>query len=106
MSRKTILTVIAVLGAIAAALSLSPQSGAAIAGLGAILVYVFFEAKADKERLAAQAAKFKDPKFWITIISAILAALQTAGVTLPISAETIIAVLTAIVGILFKVKPN
>lgn len=106
MSRKSILTVIAVIGAILTAIGFSAHAGAAVGGLGAILVYVLLEAKADLAVLKAQGAKFKDPKFWITVISAAIAALQSSGVSLPIDSNIIIAILTAIVGILFKTKPS
>jgi len=105
MSRKTILTVVAVLGALATAFGLSANAGAAIGGLGAVLVYVLLEAKADiaaAKASAAQTGRFKDPKFWITTASAVLAALASSGVTLPIDSNLIIGVLTVIVGILFK----
>jgi len=106
MSRKTLLMVFTILGAIVAWIGLSPQASAAIVGLGAVVVYISFEAKADIIAQAAQQAKWKDPKFWITGVSAILATLQTSGITLPIDSSIIIAVLTAIVGILFKAKPS
>jgi len=108
MSRKTLLTILAVLGAIlgvfGTTFGLTLNATALVAGIGAVLVYVFFEAKADCARIKAQVARFKDAKFWLTVISAVLAALQSSGITLPIPAETIIAVLTAIVGVLFKAQ--
>ena len=108
MSRKWLLVLIAVVGAIAAFLSqgfgLSPAFGPAAAGLVGFVVYVFNEAKADYKRLGAQAGKWKDPKFLITLVSAIVGALGSSGVNLPVSPEVIIAVLTAIVGVLFKVQ--
>lgn len=108
MSRKTILTVVAVLGAVLAVFQstfgLTLKGTAAAAGLGAILVYVFFEAKADRDRMKAQAARWKDPKFWLSVAAAAIAALGTSGVSLPIPPETITAILAAIVGVLFKAK--
>ncbi len=108
MSRKTLLMVIAVLGAvlgvIGSTFGLTLNGPAAAAGLGAVLLYVFFEAKLDLKKIGAQAGRWRDPKFWLAIIAAALAALGTAGVALPISPEIIIAVLTAIMGVLFKVK--
>jgi hypothetical protein len=106
MSRKTLLAVFAVLGAIVGALALSPQAGAAITGLGLIVVYITFEAKADIAAQKAQVAKFKDPKFWITVISAVIASLQTSGVNLPIDSSIITGVLAVILGFLFKAKPS
>lgn len=104
MSRKTIFTVLAVLGAVGAVISteigLTVNLGAVIAGIAGIVVYVFGEAKADIAALG-QTAKWRDPKFWITVITAAIAALAQE-VTLPIDPTIIIAVLTAIVGFLFK----
>jgi hypothetical protein len=106
MSRKTIAVVVAIIGAVLGILvsefGLSINAIALAATLGSILVWVFGEAKADLAKIGAQIGKFKDPKFLLTIVSAIIGALGTAGVNMPISPEIIIAVLTAIVGILFK----
>jgi uncharacterized membrane protein len=100
MSRKTLLTVVAVLGAILSAFGFV-NAGPAVGGMAAVAVYVLFEAKADIAAVKAQVGRFKDPKFWITAVSAIIAALQSSGVTLPIDSNIIISVLTVIVGILF-----
>ncbi len=110
MSRKTILTVTAVFGAVLAVFvaefGLSINATALAAGLGSVLYWVFREGKEDLKKIGAQCARFKDPKFWLTVISAFISALATAGINLPISPEIIIAVLTAIVGILFKAAPS
>ena len=106
MSRKTIAVVVAVVGAIlgivVSAFGLSINAVALAATLGSILVWVFGEAKADLAKFGAQVGRFKDPKFLLTIVSAIVGALGTTGVNLPVSPEVIIAILTTIVGILFK----
>lgn len=103
--RKWMMVILGVLGATGAVVSaefgLTVQLGAVIAGLGAILVYVFGEAKADLARFDAQKDKFKDPKFWISILSAVVAALAQV-INLPLDPAIIIAVLTVIVGALFK----
>ena len=108
MTRKWLFTILAVLGAASAVISaefgLTVKLGAVVAGLGGIIVYVFNEAKADKARIGAQKYKWLDPKFWITMLSAVVAALAQE-IELPLSPEIIIAVLTAIVGVLFKAKP-
>jgi hypothetical protein len=52
--------------------------------------------------MAAQKDKWKDPKFIVSVIAAIVAALGTAGVNLPVSPEIIVTILTLIVGLLFK----
>jgi membrane associated rhomboid family serine protease len=105
MSRKTILTVTAVIGAILVVITktfgLALNAMGFVVGLTAVLLYVFLEGKADIKKLSDQATKWKDPKFWLTVISAVLGALATSGVPLPVSPEIIIAVLTAIVGVLF-----
>ena len=108
MSRKTLLTILAVLGAVlgvfGTTFGLTLNATALVAGLGAVLVYLFFEAKADIARVGPQVARFKDPKFWLTVVSAALGALESSGIVLPIPTETIIAVLTAIVTVLFKAQ--
>jgi uncharacterized membrane protein len=108
MSRKSLTTVLAVvaaiLGVFGTTFGLTLDSAAIMAAVGAILVYVFFEGKADIRKISDASTKFKDPKFWITIVSAIIGALGSAGLQLPISPEVIISILTVIVGILFKVK--
>lgn len=107
MSRKTIGFIVAIVGAVL--LAFQKQFGlgfdptAVAAGLGAILTYVFFEAKLDLRALAAQPGKWKDPKFWITVVSALLAAIE-ANFQLGIPVEAIIGILTAIVAILFGAK--
>ena len=107
MSRKAILTIVAVLGAVLGVFKttfgLTIDSGTMLAGVGAILLYVFFEAKADKDRLRDQAGKWKDPKWIITVLSAALVAFQqSTGMALPVDA--IVAILTVIVSVLFKVQ--
>jgi len=110
MSRKLIFAILAVLGAAGAVIStefgLTVKLGSVVFGITAIAVYLYGEAKADLDALAAQKAKWTDPKFIITLISAIIAVLPQAGINLPISPEMLIAILTAIVGILFKAKPS
>lgn len=104
MSRKTILSVLAVLGAAGAVISahfgLSVNLGAVIAGIAGIVVYILGEAKADII-LVGQKDKWTDPKFWITMVTAVVTALAQE-ITLPVDPSIIIAVLTAIVGLLFK----
>jgi len=106
MSRKTIAVFVAVIGAILGVLvttfGLSIDATVLATGLAAVLVWVFGEAKADLAKIGAQVGRFKDPKFWLMIINAIITALGTAGVIPPVLAESIIAVLTLIIGVLFK----
>jgi hypothetical protein len=109
ITRKWLFTIVAVLGAAGAVVStefgLTVKLGAVIAFIAAALVYVFNEAKADKYRITTQQGKWTDPKFVITLVSAVVAALAQQ-ITLPVSPEIIITVLTVIVGILFKTKPT
>lgn len=104
--RKWMFIFLAVFGSAGAVLSqefgLTVQLGSAVVGLGSIAVYLFGEAKNDLNRMATQKAKFKDPKFWISVVAAVVAGLGTAGVNLPVSPEIIVTILTVIVGILFK----
>lgn len=108
MSRKTIFTVLAVIGSVltvfSQAIGLTINPTVVLAGVAAILVYVFGEGKADLARIGSQdgLAKIKDPKVWIAGVSAGLVALTEAGIALPISPEIIIAFLAAILGVLFK----
>ncbi len=111
MSRKWLLVLVAVIGAIAAflgkAFGLSPNFAPAFAGFGLIIVYLFNEAKADWIRAASQSDKWKDPKFWSTLVGEVIAALGTAGVTLlPVSPEVLTGIIAFLVGLLFKVKPT
>lgn len=107
MSRKTITAIIGIIGAVLAFFSeqfgLSIDPTAVIAGLSSIVLYVLLEGKLDIKRVGSQIGKFKDPKFWLAFISAILVAVsETFGLELPV--EAIIAVLTVIMGVLFKVE--
>lgn len=107
ISRKTIGFIVAIISSILVIfqkqfdLSLDPTALAA--GIGAVLTYIFFEAKLDLKALATQPGKWKDLKFWITVISAVLSAIE-ANWQLGIPVEAIITVLTTLVAILFGVK--
>lgn len=104
-SRKTILAVFAVLTAIVTffkeQFGLAIDTTAVIGGLGAIVLYLLFEAKLDIKRIGAQAGRFKDPKFWIAFITAIIGVVGTSfNINFPM--EVITSVLTLIMGFLFK----
>lgn len=107
MSRKTILAILGVVTAIGGffarefGLALTP---AVFLGLGAVILYVLFEGKADIHRFTSQVSKFKDPKFWLAFVSALLAALVEAGIVLPIAPEVIISILTVLMSVLFGVE--
>ena len=107
MSRKTIGFVVTIVGAILTVfqkqfgLVIDPISIAA--GIGAVLTYIFFEAKLDLKALTSQPDKWRDPKFWITVLSAFLLAVeQTFNLGIPVT--EIITGLTLLVGFLFKVQ--
>lgn len=107
MKRKTILSVIAVLGAVLAFLQvqfgLSIDAAGFTTGLGIIVLYVLFEAKRDIAAIAQQKAKWLDPKFWAAIIPVIITAVNSAfGLTLPV--DVINVVFAFILSLLFKAK--
>jgi len=107
MSRKTITAVLGLIGAVLAFVSnefgLSIDPTAVLAGLSSVVLYVLLEGKLDIKRVGSQIGKFKDPKFILAFISAILvAANETFGLALPV--EAIVGVLTLIMGVLFKVE--
>lgn len=107
MSRKTIGFVVAIIGAILLAIQeqfgLNFNPTAIAVGIGAVLTYIFFEAKLDLNALKAQPEKWKDWKWLITIVSAILVAVE-ATFQLGIPVEIIVSALTALVALLFKNK--
>ena len=109
MSRKTIGYVVTILTTILVVfqesfgLTIDPVGAAA--GVGAVLTYIFFEAKLDLKAIASQPGKWKDPKFWLTVISALLAAVETTF-QLGIPVAEIVTILTLFVGVLFKVQFN
>ena len=107
MSRKTLIAVLGVLTAIFTFLKVQFDLGmdviAVLGGLSAVILYVLFEAKLDLKKFGAQAGKWKDPKFWLALVAIILAALnKELGLNLP--GDAIVAVLTVIMTILFKIK--
>lgn len=99
MSRKSIFALLGVL-----LVFLKETFGLAIepaAFLGVVL-YLLFEAKLDAKRIIGQAARFKDPKFWLALVTTILPILNAElGWALPIDA--IVAVLSVLLSILFGV---
>jgi len=102
MSRKTILGIIAVLGAILAVFQkqfgLAIDSTAFVSGLSVVLLYILLEGKADLKRMGQQSGKFKDPKFLVALLTAILTALkETLWPGLPLEVvNTIIAIVMSI----------
>lgn len=104
MSRKTLLAIIAVIGAALTFLQtqfgLSISSTAVVGGLSAIVLYILFEAKLDIKALKAQPGKWVDPKFWLAFVAAMLVAVAEAfGLNIPV--EAITAVLALIMSLLF-----
>ncbi len=107
MSRKTILGIIAVLGAILtffqSQFGLNVDTTAVVAGLTAIVLYILFEAKLDIKRIGTQVGKFKDPKFWAAFVSAMLVAVDNAfSLNLPV--EAIVSGIAILMSILFKAE--
>lgn len=104
-TKTTVFTILAVVGAalgvFAKALGLALDPVKILAGVAGILIYVFGSLKTDIAGLN-QPLVWKDPKIYLAAVQAALAALASAGVILPISPELIIAVLTAIMTLLFK----
>jgi len=107
MSRKTLLGIIAVLGAILTVFKeqfgLAIDATAVVGGLTVIILYILFEAKLDFKRVGGQLGKFEDPKFWLALISAVLVAANNGfGLNWPV--ETILTVLGIIMSLLFGVN--
>ena len=107
MSRKLILAILGVVGAILGVIQtefgLALNVGGIIAFLGAAVIYIQQEAKLDKERLAAQKDKWADPKFWIAALGAGVVALGEV-VALPLDPVIINTVLAVILALIFKAK--
>ena len=97
MSRKSI---VAILGVIL--IFLKEQFGLALdatAFIGVIL-YLLFEAKLDAKRIASQLGRFKDPKFYVALVTAVIPALNAEfGWNLPL--DVILIVLNLLLAILF-----
>lgn len=105
LSKTTVFAILAIAGTVlsvfANALGLTIDPSKVLLGVAAVLTYVFGALKTDLAGLN-QPGVWRDPKVWIAAASALLAGLASAGVQLPIAPELIIAVLTAILGFLFK----
>lgn len=105
--RKTLMFIVALLGAVLAFLQaeagLVINASAVAAAAVAVVVYLFGEAKNDLARIKQkifQEHKWKDPAFWISLVAAILPVLNSSlGLEIPV--ETIIGILTALVGLIF-----
>ena len=107
MSRKSLFAIIGVIGAVLAYVAkefgLSVDIGVVMAGFISVLVYIFGEFKLDLQRFHRQLGRFKDPKFILAVISVFLTALnENFGTGIPV--EAVIAVLTVIMGLLFKAE--
>ena len=108
MSRKTLFAILGVIGALGQYLAqqfgLTIDPASIIASLGSILIYTEREAKADKNRLIAQAGKWKDAKFLVALLAFLIGQLNSAF-NLGLSPEvigSITALLLVILGLLFK----
>lgn len=107
MSRKTIMVIFGILEAVLLFMQqifgLEIDVTVIIAAMSNIMLYVLFRAKHDLNKLRIQSGRFKDKKFWITFISAVLIPLMDQlGINIPfLSPEAIIGILTAIMTALF-----
>lgn len=72
-------------------------------GIGSVLTYIFFEAKLDLRVLKTQPGKWKDPKFWLTVVSVVITGIEQVF-HLGIPVTEIVALLTSLVGVLFGVQ--
>lgn len=104
MKRKSLLKWIGFLGAVLAWLGkqfgLTIDPAVVMAALASIVVYVGGEAALDAKRFEAQIGRFKDPKFIIAFLTMLFAVIQQSfGIELP--AETIIMIVTFVLGLLF-----
>jgi len=105
MSRKTFLAIVSVFGALITVfadkfgLTLDPvQMVAAITAIG---LYILFESKLDYKTMTQQKDRWKDPKFYLAFLSAVLVALNTSfAMNLPV--EVIVGAATALMALLFK----
>jgi len=104
MSRKTLLAIIGVIGAILTFLKTEFGLVVNVTGLitwiTGILLYVFYEAKLDAKRIGLQLHRFKDPKFLLALLITVITAIsESFGLNLPI--EVINTVLVFIMSLLF-----
>ena len=72
-------------------------------GIGSVLTYIFFEAKLDLRVLAKQPGKWKDPKFWLTVISVVITGIEQVF-HLGIPVTEFVTLLTLLVGTLFGLQ--
>ena len=109
MSRKTFLAIVAVFGAILTFMNeqftLGLDTGALLASITAIGVWIFFEFRLDFKRVLnvvkEQSNKFADPKFWSALVIALLEVFnELFAWNIPI--EIVAGVLVVILGFLFK----
>lgn len=109
ISRKTIGFIVTILGVALVALQaiikqdlgINPQEFAI--AIGATLTYIFFEAKLDLRVLKTQPKKWRDPKFWLTVVSIVLTGVEQSF-NLGIPVAEIVTGLTTLVGLLFGLK--
>ncbi len=107
MSRKTVLFIVAIIGAIltwmTGVFGLSISAGAVVAGMMAVVVYIFGEMKNDISRIRKkiyQDGKWRDPAFWTSLVAALLPVINSYF-KLNIPVETIVSILTVVLAIIF-----
>ena len=107
MSRKTVMFIVAIIGAVltwaTGMFGLSISATAVVAAMTAVVVYIFGEMKNDIARIRKsieQAKKWRDPAFWTSLVAAFLPILNTY-LKLHIPVETVVSVLTVILAFIF-----
>lgn len=107
MSRKTIMFVVAIIGALltwaAGMFGLSISATAVVAGMTAVVVYIFGEMKNDIARIRKsiyQDKKWRDPAFWTSLVAALLPVVNTYF-KLNIPVETVVSILTVLLAFVF-----
>ena len=108
MSRKTIMYVIGIITAIGTFIQQQMGLGISFAAVGAsalaIVTYLQFQAKLDLKAIQ-QFGKFKDPKFYVGLIAAVLPTIgQIFGLELPVEQISLVltTILTVLFGLVFK----
>ena len=109
MSRKTLLAILAVITAVLAffkdqfGLALDPT--AVVGGIGAVVLYLLFEAKLEIKKACFQAGKWRDPKFWLALVTLLYTTIgQQFGLKLPLSPELVSTILATVMSVLFAKK--
>jgi len=106
MKRKTLMTVLAIVGAVVAILAdlfgWAIGSKVILYTVVALLLYSTLEGRLDIQRVKLQSDKLKDPKFWLAFLTALVPIMDKIfDLGLPV--KEIIALLALIMGAFFGV---